>query len=211
MSGDFIHDFLAKLSAKTGREWTLLDLVRLAEKLPDLNEANVDSFLAQLSEMGLALPQEKKEVLKGKVLRKEGVTPEDLEQLKKRFAEKQARSANQRGSAAMRRMRKARLRLNRKKNKGKRQAEGTVLRTARSSVRKGKRRSISSRRLAVQWGPPKVRRLPQESTNQRTFRRSIAEQQSDLLPAEQQYMAKVARQLRQLRKNSGSIIGACGR
>ncbi|UFJ41013.1 hypothetical protein LOK74_00145 [Brevibacillus humidisoli] len=91
MSGDWISDMLGKLSEKTGREWSLMDLIRLAQKMPELSENNVDALLSELSEMGLNLPEQKRDRLKQKVMREEGVTPDDLEELKKRFAEKEAK------------------------------------------------------------------------------------------------------------------------
>jgi len=60
MSGDFIADLLGKLSQRTGREWTLSDIMKLAEKMPR-DGKNIDSVLSELSNMGLDVPEEAKE------------------------------------------------------------------------------------------------------------------------------------------------------
>jgi hypothetical protein len=73
MSGDFIADLLGKLSKRTGREWTLADIMKLAEKMPKDGTNNIDSVLRELSDMGLDVPEETKEKVKKQM--KEGKTP----------------------------------------------------------------------------------------------------------------------------------------
>lgn len=62
--GDFISDLLGKLSKKTGRNWTLEDIVRLAQKLPKGGTGNIDDVLNELSDMGLNLNEETREQVK---------------------------------------------------------------------------------------------------------------------------------------------------
>lgn len=62
---DMMGDLLGKLSRKTGREWTVLDLLRLAQKLPDLQKGgDVNSLFTELGDMGLELPDETREKVK---------------------------------------------------------------------------------------------------------------------------------------------------
>jgi hypothetical protein len=61
LSGDFVSDLLGKLSKKTGREWTLADILKLAEKMPKDGSNDIDSVLNELSDMGLEVPEETKE------------------------------------------------------------------------------------------------------------------------------------------------------
>ncbi|MBO8164738.1 MAG: hypothetical protein H0Z34_13635 [Brevibacillus sp.] len=114
MSGDWIGDMLAKLSEKTGREWTMLDLLRLAQKLPELNDSNVDALLSELSEMGLTLSDKKKNAIKEKVIGENALTPADLPALKRRLKGKSARET----------ARKKQGRVKRSKRKGARPADG---------------------------------------------------------------------------------------
>ncbi|EST54306.1 hypothetical protein T458_13275 [Brevibacillus panacihumi W25] len=66
MSGDIIGDLLGKLSQRTGREWTLSDIMKLAEKMPK-DGKNIDSVLSELSNMGLDVPEETKERVKNQM------------------------------------------------------------------------------------------------------------------------------------------------
>lgn len=66
MSGDIISDLLGKLSQRTGREWTLSDIMKLAEKMPK-DGKNIDSVLSELSNMGLDVPEETKERVKNQM------------------------------------------------------------------------------------------------------------------------------------------------
>lgn len=81
MAGDVISNLLEKLSNKTGRQWGMNDLFRLAQKLPELNDKNLDSVLNELSAMGLDLSEETKEKVKSQVAEKQNVTAADLEDL----------------------------------------------------------------------------------------------------------------------------------
>lgn len=67
MSGDFVSDLLGKLSKKTGREWTLADILKLAEKMPKDGSNDIDSVLNELSDMGLEVPEETKEKVKDRM------------------------------------------------------------------------------------------------------------------------------------------------
>lgn len=65
---DMLGDLLGKLSRKTGREWTMLDLMKLAQKLPDLQKnGDIDSLFSELGEMGLEMSDETKEKIKNKL------------------------------------------------------------------------------------------------------------------------------------------------
>lgn len=78
MSGDIISDLLGKLSKKTGREWTLADIMKLAEKLPKGGTDNIDSLLNELSDMGLEVPEETKEKVKNRMKNGKSLTLDDL-------------------------------------------------------------------------------------------------------------------------------------
>ncbi len=64
MSGDFISDMLDKLNKKTGREWTLADIMRLAEKLPENGTLDLDSVLNELADMGVDVSEDAKKRVK---------------------------------------------------------------------------------------------------------------------------------------------------
>jgi hypothetical protein len=67
VNGNVVQDLLEKLKQKTGRDWSMVDLMRIAQKLPELNGNNVESVLSELQEMGLELPEEIKEKVRGKL------------------------------------------------------------------------------------------------------------------------------------------------
>lgn len=67
MNGDFVADLLGKLSKRTGREWTLTDIMKLAEKLPKNGNGNIESVLSELSDMGLDLSDETKDKVRQQV------------------------------------------------------------------------------------------------------------------------------------------------
>ncbi|GED68125.1 hypothetical protein BRE01_18270 [Brevibacillus reuszeri] len=71
---------LGKLSKKTGREWTLNDIMKLAEKMPK-GGGSLDSVLNELSEMGLDVPEETKEKVKDHVQSGKSLTMDDLGKL----------------------------------------------------------------------------------------------------------------------------------
>lgn len=77
MSGDFVADLLGKLSKKTGREWTLNDIMKLAEKMPK-GGGNIDSVLEELSDMGLDVPESTKERVKDHMKSGKSLTMDDL-------------------------------------------------------------------------------------------------------------------------------------
>jgi len=64
---DMIGDLLAKLSKKTGREWNLLDLMRLAEKLQPGKQGDLDDVFAELGDMGLDMSDTAKEKIRKKL------------------------------------------------------------------------------------------------------------------------------------------------
>lgn len=78
MSGDFVADLLGKLSKKTGREWTLADIIKLAERLPEGGAKNIDSVLSELSDMGLNVPEETKEKVKDRMKSGKSLSLDDL-------------------------------------------------------------------------------------------------------------------------------------
>lgn len=60
MNPEMISGVLDKLKQKTGREWTLADLLTLAEKLPKLQEKGTNAIFDELAAMGLTLSEETK-------------------------------------------------------------------------------------------------------------------------------------------------------
>lgn len=64
MNGDMITDVLEKLSKKTGREWTLGDVLGIAQKVAEGGEGKIDSLWRELSQMGLEITDEMKEKVK---------------------------------------------------------------------------------------------------------------------------------------------------
>lgn len=87
MAGDVISNLLDQLSKRTGRQWDMNDLYRLAQKLPELNDKNVDSVLEELSGMGLSLSDETKEKVKGKLSEQDEFSATQMENLTSEAAE----------------------------------------------------------------------------------------------------------------------------
>ncbi|WNC15558.1 hypothetical protein [Brevibacillus brevis] len=81
MNGDFVADLLGKLSKKTGREWTLADIMRLAEKFPKDGSKDIDSVMNELADMGLDVPQETREKVKERMNSGEGLGMDELGKL----------------------------------------------------------------------------------------------------------------------------------
>ncbi|TKI57528.1 hypothetical protein E8L90_19865 [Brevibacillus antibioticus] len=77
MSGDFVSNLLDKLSQKTGRQWTLNDIMKLAEKMPK-GGANIDALLDELGNMGFEVPEETKERVRDRVKDGESISMEEL-------------------------------------------------------------------------------------------------------------------------------------
>jgi hypothetical protein len=78
MNGDFISEMLNKLSEKTGREWTLADIMRLAEKLSQSDNKNIESLFSELSAMGLNVSDDTKQKVKDKLKDGEPISLEEL-------------------------------------------------------------------------------------------------------------------------------------
>lgn len=78
MSGDFVTDLLGKLSKKTGREWTLADIMKLAEKFPKGGSKDIDSVMSELSDMGLNVPEETREKVKERMNSGKAITLDEL-------------------------------------------------------------------------------------------------------------------------------------
>ncbi|QRG68234.1 hypothetical protein [Brevibacillus choshinensis] len=78
MSGDFVTDLLGKLSKKTGREWTLADIMKLAEKFPKGGSKDIDSVMNELSDMGLNVPEETREKVKERMSSGKAITLDEL-------------------------------------------------------------------------------------------------------------------------------------
>ncbi|MFS0554960.1 hypothetical protein [Brevibacillus sp. 179-C9.3 HS] len=77
MSGDFVSNLLDKLSQKTGRQWTLNDIMKLAEKMPK-GKADVDTLMNELGNMGLEVPEETKERVRDRVKDGKSISMEEL-------------------------------------------------------------------------------------------------------------------------------------
>ncbi|CAJ1004210.1 MULTISPECIES: hypothetical protein [Brevibacillus] len=88
--GDLISDLLGKLSKKTGRNWTMEDIVRLAQKLPKGGNGNLDEVFDELSDMGLNLSEETRVKVKEQL--KDGKPP-SLESISA-LANRQAQGTN---------------------------------------------------------------------------------------------------------------------
>ncbi|MED4585353.1 hypothetical protein [Brevibacillus choshinensis] len=78
MSGDFVTDLLGKLSKRTGREWTLADIMKLAEKFPKGGSKDIDSIMNELSDMGLNVPEETREKVKERMQSGKSITMDEL-------------------------------------------------------------------------------------------------------------------------------------
>lgn len=78
MSGDFVSDLLGKLSKKTGREWTLADIMKLAEKFPQGGAKDIDSVMNELSDMGLNVPEETREKVRERMKSGKSLTMDEL-------------------------------------------------------------------------------------------------------------------------------------
>jgi hypothetical protein len=72
---------LEQLSKKTGRQWDMNDLLRLAQKLPELNNENVDAVLEELSDMGLDVSEETKEKVRGKLAEQDQISAIQMDEL----------------------------------------------------------------------------------------------------------------------------------
>jgi hypothetical protein len=77
MNGDFISGLLNKLSEKTGREWTLADILKLAEKLPQGDNKDIDSVFSELSDMGLDVSDETRKKVKDRLQDGKSVSAEE--------------------------------------------------------------------------------------------------------------------------------------
>ncbi|GIO02905.1 hypothetical protein J5TS2_35730 [Brevibacillus halotolerans] len=68
---DIVSNLLSKLSERTGREWNIHDIYRLAQKLPEVNNKNITSVLNEISDMGLNVSQEARDKVLNKVKNKD--------------------------------------------------------------------------------------------------------------------------------------------
>ncbi|AKF93298.1 hypothetical protein ABE137_24995 [Brevibacillus laterosporus] len=68
---DIVSNLLSKLSERTGREWSIHDIYRLAQKLPEVNNKNITSVLNEISDMGLNVSQEARDKVLNKVKNKD--------------------------------------------------------------------------------------------------------------------------------------------
>ncbi|NGQ97023.1 hypothetical protein G3578_17815 [Brevibacillus sp. SYP-B805] len=105
MNGNFVQDLLEKLKQKTGREWSMADLMRLAQKLPELNGNNVEAVLTELQEMGLELPEEIKEKVRGK-LAEDGYDQRQAAQAIQELADETKKSSSKKRRATGKKSRK---------------------------------------------------------------------------------------------------------
>lgn len=79
MSADLVSNLLEKLKAKTGREWSFADLMRLAQKLPELNSGNIDTLFDELNDLGLELPDETRQKVIKKLEEKPNMSLDDIQ------------------------------------------------------------------------------------------------------------------------------------
>ncbi|QOS98870.1 hypothetical protein JNUCC42_21030 [Brevibacterium sp. JNUCC-42] len=79
---DIVSNLLSKLSERTGREWSIHDIYRLAQKLPEVNSQNINSVLNEISDMGLNVSQEARDQVMNKVKNKDytGIKNQVLQQ-----------------------------------------------------------------------------------------------------------------------------------
>ncbi|XOS91015.1 hypothetical protein ACLMAB_20015 [Brevibacillus laterosporus] len=68
---DIVSNLLSKLSERTGREWSIHDIYRLAQKLPEVNSQNITSVLNEISDMGLNVSKEARDQVLTKVKNKD--------------------------------------------------------------------------------------------------------------------------------------------
>ncbi|WP_019121721.1 hypothetical protein [Brevibacillus massiliensis] len=87
MSDDLTSNVLKKLSKKTGREWTMEDVFRLAEKLTELSDESLDAVLAELETMGLDIPKETKSKVKRKIKADPTVPVEEINNMERQLEE----------------------------------------------------------------------------------------------------------------------------
>lgn len=92
MSGDFVADLLGKLSKRTGREWTLNDIMKLAQKFPK-GGGNIDELMEELSDMGLDVPEETKERVKDRMKNGKSISMEELGSMVPKAKEVKAKSS----------------------------------------------------------------------------------------------------------------------
>ncbi|WP_232697602.1 hypothetical protein [Brevibacillus daliensis] len=71
MGQDLISNLLGKLSEKTGREWSIHDIYRLAQKIPEVNSKNINSVLDEITDMGLTVSKEARDQVMSKVKAKD--------------------------------------------------------------------------------------------------------------------------------------------
>ncbi len=100
MGGDVITNLLDKLSAKTGREWSLEDILRLAQKLPEINEQNLDNVLDELAEMGVAVSPDAKQKVWDQLGACQDGLPEKLDELADASGDPKQRKAGKNVSPA---------------------------------------------------------------------------------------------------------------
>ncbi|WP_421617133.1 hypothetical protein ACAF76_018420 [Brevibacillus sp. TJ4] len=81
MSEDLITGLLGKLSERTGREWTLADIMKLAEKMPKDGTQNFDAVMDEVSKMGLDLSDETRERVKDRMNSGKPLTFQELEKM----------------------------------------------------------------------------------------------------------------------------------
>ncbi|USG66406.1 hypothetical protein NDK47_03620 [Brevibacillus ruminantium] len=81
MNRDIVAELLGKLSKRTGRQWTMDDLIKLAEKVPKNGAGNIDSVLNELGGMGLNLSDETKKKVKQQVKDGKPISPDQVNNL----------------------------------------------------------------------------------------------------------------------------------
>lgn len=135
---DIVSNLLSKLSERTGREWSIHDIYRLAQKLPEVNSKNINSVLNEISDMGLNVSQEARDQVMNKVNNKDytGIKNQLLQQPVEEESAECSRSNRTNKTSKKRKTRKTS-----KVNKASKKSKGE---TAKVSLHKNGRKRLDS-------------------------------------------------------------------
>ncbi|MFM1654324.1 hypothetical protein ACI7RC_19850 [Brevibacillus sp. B_LB10_24] len=87
MSDDLTSNVLKKLSKKTGREWNVEDIFRLAEKLTEMSDESLADVLSELETMGLEIPKKTKSKLRRKRKDDPAIPVEEINKMERQLEE----------------------------------------------------------------------------------------------------------------------------
>ncbi|MCG7317961.1 MULTISPECIES: hypothetical protein [Brevibacillus] len=149
---DIVSNLLSKLSERTGREWSIHDIYRLAQKLPEVNSQNITSVLNEISDMGLNVSKEardqvltkvknkdytgiKNEVLQHPVDEEESPTECSMDKKEKKAKKENKASQKAKGESA-------KVALHQKSRKGSEGTEGLYHSVKKLSKKKGKKKRV---------------------------------------------------------------------